>query len=279
MPSYSDRFREIARLIDLSGDFPAFVGAFEGIQTTSRALFARELSKVSLADKIVFFLGGLCLEDFLEVCGISAIGYGFGGLKILRSLYERVVTVSYISLRPETAQDFFDFLPVQAMKLHRRAGDVYGSRWSVPPEVEASIREWYENVKERYQEVLCRKCGTKRPTLSWSCQNLEALAAYVERQTKKSIKSAYLPAALFPNLFIHTNLAGTVRDWDDASSGPLDFGVAQSEWRGAALSGAHALLCALFDRQNQYFNLKLDEAIKDRERDWHQVWDGYEMPR
>ncbi|MGH9611794.1 MAG: DUF5677 domain-containing protein [Bryobacteraceae bacterium] len=278
MASYSARFRETVQLIEATGDFPAFVSSFDGIHATSRALFGRNLTQANLADRIVFLLGGLCLEDFLEICGISAIGYGLGGIKILRSLYERVVTVSYISLKPETAQDFFDFMPVQMMKIHRRAKEVYGTSWGVSPETEKTLREWSERVKGRFEEVICEKCGTKRPTLSWSRNSLEALATYVEKMTKKSTKSAYLSAAQLPNLFIHSNLAGAGRVWKDMRTVSSDFSADQLNFRGAALSGAHALLCVLFDRQNQYFHLNLDQDIEERERDWYRAWHGYEMP-
>jgi hypothetical protein len=51
-------------------------------------------------DRTVFVLGRLCMEDFFEIIQLAGNGYGFGALKLVRSLYERAVTMAFLSGQP-----------------------------------------------------------------------------------------------------------------------------------------------------------------------------------
>ena len=44
-------------------------------------------------DRVLFWLGNVCREDFSEILLLAANGYGIGALKLFRGLYERVVTL------------------------------------------------------------------------------------------------------------------------------------------------------------------------------------------
>jgi hypothetical protein len=39
-------------------------------------------------DKFVYFYGNLVAEDFMEIFLMAANGYGYGAMKLLRSMYE-----------------------------------------------------------------------------------------------------------------------------------------------------------------------------------------------
>ena len=53
-------------------------------------------------------LGRHVPEDFSEILLLCGNGYGIGALKLLRGMYERVVTMAYLLKHPEKAQDFVD---------------------------------------------------------------------------------------------------------------------------------------------------------------------------
>jgi len=58
------------------------------------------------AERITFFLGRMVVDDFGEILMLSGNGYGFGAYKIVRGMYERVVTAMYIAKDPAEARKF-----------------------------------------------------------------------------------------------------------------------------------------------------------------------------
>ena len=88
---------------------PGWAGSYKAIHSTLEKIFIREFRPENAADKVVFFTGRLCVEDFNEIFLLCANGYGFGALKILRGLYERTVTAGYISKNPQEAELFLEY--------------------------------------------------------------------------------------------------------------------------------------------------------------------------
>ena len=62
----------------------------------------------------------------MELLVLAGNGYGIGALKILRGMYERVVTAWYLHANPEETQDFMDFYWVAQHKLARAVVDTFG---------------------------------------------------------------------------------------------------------------------------------------------------------
>ncbi|HYR38112.1 MAG TPA: DUF5677 domain-containing protein [Methylomirabilota bacterium] len=80
-------------------------------------------------------LGRHVPEDFSEILLLSGNGYGIGAFKLLRGLYERVVTMTYLLQHPEKAEDFADWHLIEKQKLvnhllggRRRPGQVFHER-------------------------------------------------------------------------------------------------------------------------------------------------------
>lgn len=61
-------------------------------------------------DRVIFYFGRLCVEDFVEILLLCGNGYGFGATKILRGMFERVITARYLQSNPQFADDFLDYL-------------------------------------------------------------------------------------------------------------------------------------------------------------------------
>jgi len=60
-----------------------------------------------------FWLGHTCRQDFLEIVFLAINGYGAGATKILRSLYERAVTIDYLIQNPNKVDRFLQFAAIQ----------------------------------------------------------------------------------------------------------------------------------------------------------------------
>jgi hypothetical protein len=77
-------------------------------------------------DKFVYFYGNLVAEDFMELFLIAVNGYGFGPMKLLRSMHEHTIVLKYLHERPEDLQAFFDFDRVQQRKLMYQTVEIFG---------------------------------------------------------------------------------------------------------------------------------------------------------
>ena len=71
--------------------------------------FIRQVAVDEKGRHVIFALGRLAVEDFAEFLLLCGNGHGVGGLKILRGMYERVVTALYLARHPEQVDAFLDY--------------------------------------------------------------------------------------------------------------------------------------------------------------------------
>ncbi|NTU73646.1 hypothetical protein HGB07_05795, partial [Candidatus Roizmanbacteria bacterium] len=80
---------------------PAWLDVHKNLHQVLEDLFIRVVKLESPAENLIFFIGRLCVEDFNETFLLAGNGYGFGSHKILRGLYERVVTMAYLAINQD----------------------------------------------------------------------------------------------------------------------------------------------------------------------------------
>ena len=100
---------------------PLWPEKYKLLTSTLTKIFIRKAALNSPADRVVFHLGRLCVEDFNEIFFLSGNGYGIGGLKILRGLYERAVSLGYIADNPNQAEPFLEYHHIQKGKMINHA--------------------------------------------------------------------------------------------------------------------------------------------------------------
>ena len=88
---------------------PARVKAIEDLYSTAEKVFLRNVQSDKPADRVGFYLGRICVEDFSEIFVLAGNGHGVGALKILRGMYERAVTSAFILANPDQADDFLEY--------------------------------------------------------------------------------------------------------------------------------------------------------------------------
>lgn len=99
-------------------------------------------------DKFVYFYGNLVAEDFMELFLMAVNGYGFGAMKLLRSMYEHTVTLKYLHNHPDELQAFFDFDRVQQYKLMKPIVETFGND-ALPQETVAATEQEYAGVRDK----------------------------------------------------------------------------------------------------------------------------------
>jgi hypothetical protein len=149
---------------------PKFPNALVKLLAVSNKCFGRNPHAKDHREHICFWLGHTCRQDFLEVVFLAINGYGAGATKILRSVYERAVTIEYLIKNPDKVDRFLQFATIQenrAMEaaLKQLPQDQIDAEMD-PGNTVAEIRKRYEQYKGNFKATACSVCGVKTPP-SW----------------------------------------------------------------------------------------------------------------
>jgi hypothetical protein len=220
-------------------------------------------------DKFVYFYGNLVAEDFMELFLLAVNGYGYGAMKLLRSMYEHTVVLKYLHDHPDEVQRFFDFDRVQQYKLMKRIIDTFGEN-ALPRATTEETERRYEEIKERFIVKSCKSktCDERRVGNTWSKLDLVAMA-----KTTGAIGTLIVPGYFVPLRHAHpTYRAMTERlEHDDEHMG-FNRESQPKEADTALLTAHHCLLIAL-EVQKERFNVPgLEEALQHCIRDWALIW-------
>lgn len=236
---------------------------FETVNKT----FIRQVQTHSPAERIVLFLGRLCIEDFMEILLLCGNGYGVGGMKLLRGLYERAVTLGYIAKNPQKAEQFLEYHYVHRGKQFNHAKSLL--KKSLPSEMIEEIQDTYNKAKRKYQEVVCKKCGTSRTRFSWSELDLPSMAH------KVGLERLYRECYYEPTLQAHATVSSLMTRMRISDNGQVAFDEsAGHEWVDPTLVGAHNIILRVLDMENSYFKMGLEKEIQERSMDFKLVWDS-----
>ena len=213
-----------------------------------------ELKSILLRKQIAYYLSHVAIQDIYDIILLAANGKGSGALKIVRGMYEHLVTARFIALKPTEARPFVDDFELRG--------------WTL-------INHWYKNMPEfvlshltkdeikRFEDQakiiqaernksICKKCGQPEPDANWTKTNLYDMA----QQVGQGLDVLYTECYRIPSAYHHATALGL--QFKATSSGDLSAGR-----RDAALSvvlGQQLLLNAL-EFQNEYFDLGLTDKI------------------
>lgn len=152
---------------------PKFPAALVKLLQVSNKCFGRNPHDKDHREYICFWLGHTSRQDFLEVVFLAINGYGSGATKILRSLYERAVTIEYLIQNPAKVDRFLQFAAIQENRAMENAlkqvpQDQIDAEMA-PENSIAEIRKRYEQYKGNFKATACSVCGVKTPPLgTWT---------------------------------------------------------------------------------------------------------------
>src|ERR1017187_3619258 len=248
---------------------PGFYPAFERLLQLSNKCFARHLPTPYYGPEYTLFsLGDSCRQDYMEILFLAVHGYGTGASKLLRGLYERAVALAYMLKDRDQVARFCNFAALQEYKAMKDALKVTTEeKWIAamgehytPAEVTAR----FEAVKEDFQQTDCKKCGTKRPSISWGIDVASMVLKVGEPYT-----TYYLGAYTNANLLIHATAASALRVSEKDQARRLADQRAEADF---ALFCASMLLVEVLRHQNTLMALSLDDEIQDCENAIARVW-------
>lgn len=144
-------------------------------------------------DRFVIAMGKVCWEDFSEIMVCCGNGYGLAGIKLIRGLYERAVTLRYLHEHPDELDNFWDFHIVTQRRHMRAANETIGED-TFSDETVADLEVRYQAVKSRFEIKCCKhpQCDLKKPNHTWSKLDMVAMAK-ATRLAKLIVPGYYVP--------------------------------------------------------------------------------------
>ncbi len=237
-------------------------------QTINIASTRRQTMSGSI-DKFVYFYGNLVAEDFMELFLMAVNGYGYGAMKLLRSMYEHTVTLKYLHDHPDELQAFFDFDRVQQYKLMKPILETFGEG-VLPTDVVEETQRRYAEVKDKFMMKSCKSktCDERRVGHTWSKLDFVSMA-----KTTGAIGSLIVPGYFMPLRHAHS----TVRAMTERlghGDGHMGFNrELQPEEADQALMTAHNCVLVALEIQDERFKIPgLKSAVENCVRDWALIW-------
>lgn len=244
-----------------------FLERFRNLESALNIAFHREIFDSDAQDRIIYFTGRLCAEEFNEIYLLCGNGYGVAALKLVRGMFERTVTARYLSAHPEEAQDFLDFHWVAQRKLMKAIDDTFGPEL-LNHEKRQEVEREFQNLRDRFTVSDCEKCKTTRLNYTWSKLDLVAMA-------KKAgpIGQLIVPGYYLPTKEAHSTIDAIFTRLDPESKGLMFDGGPQHKRADEAMLTAHNLILDTLDLQKDYFKLAtLEEPLQQCLSDFMYIW-------
>ncbi len=205
-------------------------------------------------DAVVFNIGHSSRYDFHDCVFLALNGHGEGSLKLLRSFFEKAVTIAYLLKNPQLVNLFIKYYPINLHKVWKGAefAGVKKEEWdslvAVAEDMKvSSIEDSYKNAKQLFQQTDCETCQTTKQKISWD----KDLASMV-RCVGEPYQELYLPSYAIANLSAHTNIFNAYLPLAD-----VDRIAAQQSHSKIAIAASLGLIIDVLKKQNDYFNLNI----------------------
>lgn len=247
---------------------PSWPTALNNLHHVLEQVFVREVELKSPAEKVIFFMGRLCVEDFNETFLLAASGYGFGALKILRGLYERIVTTAYIAANQDEAIHFLEYHYIHRSRLMHHAESFFGNleKYIDKSEIDEAKNNFLM-YRDSFMQTKCKECGTKAIMHSWSKLDLASMAK------KTGFENLYFPGYYHPTSQAHATAAAVMYRLKSSGVNPVGFDDgSQPDAADRSLIIAHNLIIRLVHIQSEFFNLDLTQELEVLNSDFKAVW-------
>jgi ribosomal protein S14 len=221
------------------------------------------------ADMVVFYFGRLTVDDFNELFILSGNGYGFGALKILRTMYEHVVTATFIAKNPSEVRAFIEDEAIERWKLWQRIVSLDPDMSSRYSEETRNLEANYNEARSKRRETRCSKCGQPKTQEAWTRATLADMA----KKADPSLARLYGPCYLEPTFHAHATAYGLGRRLRELANRVVIFEPGSQKEGRMALRRGHQLIVGLLGFHNEYFTLGLGREVQERVKMFSEVWE------
>jgi hypothetical protein len=220
--------------------------------------FLRLVHATDAASTVLMTIALAILQDYEEVLVMWVHGFGDGATKLIRPLYEKVLTFAYLADHLGEISDFTDYSKVHWHKILQEGARVSeeGDEWIDPVDRENILKE-YAAVRDRFRMTDCKKCKTERPMPSWTKRSTPELA----KATHPVMRGLYFNAFLAPTMAIHPTFASMATQFQ-ITDGKLELNLdVVREDNGVAYGIALSMAFVALVTMNRCFGLGQDETV------------------
>ena len=238
----------------------------------SGKMLNRRWSTDSSTERVVYQTGNLCLEDFREILLLACNGFGFGALKIVRGMFERLVTAQYLHLHPDVRNRYLNFHLISDYKLAREM-----STNGLGPEdfSEAGLAE-KKRLRDSVKADYMRPCPTKDCVrtiegYSWSPLDVISMAQKCGPGVRELVAIAYY----IPMSHTHPTVQSLLARMESGENSITHDSSKSAEWSERAVSVAHNMMLRVLELQlKQFPELKeltpaFDQCVEDYYPSWN----------
>lgn len=245
---------------------PVFVESKQRIEQACDTILNRTLPDSTLLDKAVFFAGHRIADDFMEVVVLAANGEGRGAQKLLRPMFEQLVTVKYLIKHPELIDQYMNYFRVDRRRLAKVVESTLGPD-ALGAEKMAEVEAEFQKIKSQYQVADCNKCGTVRLAHAWTQVDLVTMA-------KEVGVDVYLVSAYYlPLEQSHPKVGGMPSRIVETESGGIAAAPRLApDLADESLMIAHALLVLSLGAQVEHFHLDSGPLVEELDKAFGQIW-------
>jgi hypothetical protein len=242
---------------DFENRHPLFFERFSHLREALHTAFLRTGATTEPIDRFVFFYGRLCCEDFFEVLLCCGNGLGAAALKLVRTLYERAVTLRYLHEHPDELPAFWDFHHIQAYRLFVSIEQTFGKD-AISEDTAAEVKARYQGVKDDFKVPVCKECGTDRVNHTWNKLDFVSMA-----KKTGSLGGLIVPGYYVPMKHAHAT-AGSMYSRIEQTAEGLSFDAGPQRGRAdTALIVAHNIILQVLGVQEDRFAIPgLSEQIR-----------------
>jgi len=247
-----------------------FFERFPHLADALNTAFIRTGRSMEPIDRFVFLYGRLCAEDFSEILLCCGNGYGAAAMKLVRTLYERAVTLRYLHDNPEGLTDFLDYFHVAKYKQWVAIKETFGQN-AFSEEMNKSIEAEYRGVKEKFMVTDCEQCGTRKLNHTWNKLDFVAMA-----KKTGSLGRLIVPGYYTPMRHGHSTLGALLSRLEETEMGGISFKpYAQRGMADDALMTAQNVIFAVLRIQAERFDVPgLNEKLDTCEQDFLDIYRG-----
>lgn len=187
-----------AELLEWRKDFPAIVHRW--LKVIDRLIV---YTKIRDDDELGDLIVGFMVSSRMDVTDLMTLAHAdshHGSQYCLRTLFERTVTLKYLSQNPEQVAAFKEYDAVDWDQIVKGIHDLTGM--SVGESARANITKKAREARAKNKQEKCPVCKNQRPS-SWTTLNTKDMA------TRVGLGHLYLHCYLRPSKLMHPTLWGT----------------------------------------------------------------------
>lgn len=236
------------------------------IENACNVILNRTLRDSSLMGKAVFFAGHRIVDDFMEIAVLAGNGEGRGAQKLLRPMFEQLVTVKYLIKHPDQFDQYWNYFPIDRRRLAKMIESTLGPGVLDAPTM-AAVEAEYQKVKARFEVTDCKKCGTVRVNHTWTPVDLVTMAKDV------GVEVFLTHAYYLPLDQSHPKVGGVLSRLVETASGGIEAAPRLApEVADEALRVAHGMLILALGAQVDYFKLESGPLVEELDHDFKEIW-------